>query len=66
MSRIQKRNVNLELYEEIDKLKRIREIYLDLAELLKENIVILDATSSREKLADKIFEEVKKIGVTEQ
>ena len=66
MSRIQKRNANLELYEEIDKLKRIREIYLDLAELLKENIIILDATSSKKKLADKIFEEVNKIGVIEQ
>jgi len=65
MSRIKERDTSFELYEEVSKLRKVREIYLDLAELINENVVILDATLPREQLSNKIFEEVKKIGVIE-
>lgn len=63
LSRINNRGGEVELYEEINKLRRVREIYLDLVEMLDENIVVLDATLPKEELSNRIFHEAIKVGV---
>lgn len=61
MERITARNESLELYENLENLKKVRDNYYKSFELLKnkENIIIIDGNKSINEVSDSIWNSVK-------
>lgn len=62
--RLQKQRFHMELYEEIEKLEKIREVYHALAEE-ENNIFLIDGNRPEEVVSDEVFEKVKELKILE-
>jgi len=63
LERIKSSRSNFEMYEKIDIMKKVRANYFQAFDTLKglEKIIIIDGNTTKERVEDKIFNEVKKI-----
>ena len=64
LRRIQKQRFHIELYEEIEKLEKIRVVYHTLAEK-ESNILLIDGNRPLKSVSAEIFKKVKESGILE-
>jgi len=55
MRRMKASRSSLEYFEELDKLKKVYETYLDLSKKFKDNIIVVNGKDKEEKIAEKIL-----------
>jgi dTMP kinase len=61
IERTAERGVTKDKFETLESQQKLRTAYLDMAQTLKENIVIIDATKSKEEVAQQVIKELQDI-----